>query len=54
VVKDLFRSGSIFASRTIVTATSCVIGATRAPTLIDSILAVDKRGQITGRRKVLA
>jgi hypothetical protein len=43
-----------FASRTIVIATSCVIGATRAPALINSILAVDKRGHMTGRRKVLA
>jgi hypothetical protein len=34
--------------------TFLVIGATRAPALIDGILAVDKRGQMTGGRRGLA
>jgi hypothetical protein len=53
VIKALFRTG-LFASRTIVIATSLVIGATRAPVLIDGILAVDKHGQMTGGRRGLA
>jgi hypothetical protein len=50
VVEALFRLG-FFASRTVVVAISKVIGATRAPALIDGILAVDKRGQMTGGRR---
>jgi hypothetical protein len=41
----------LFASRTVVVATSFVIGATRAPALIDGIPAIDKRGQMTGERR---
>ncbi len=37
-----------FASRTVVVVNLLVIGATRAPAFIDGILAVDKRGQMTG------
>ena len=37
-----------FASRPVVVATSLVIGATRAPAFGDGILAVAKRGQMTG------
>jgi hypothetical protein len=33
---------------------SLIIGATRAPALIDGVLAVDKRGQMTGGRRGLA
>jgi hypothetical protein len=44
----------IFASRTIVIATLLVIGATRAPVVIDGILAVDNHGQMTGGRRGLA
>ena len=54
VVEALFRSGSISRRARFVTATSLVIGATRAPALIDGILAVDKRGQMTGGRRGLA
>ena len=38
----------LFASRTGVVPTSLAVGATRAPALIDGILAVDKHGQMTG------
>jgi hypothetical protein len=41
----------LFASRIVVVVKSLVIGATRAPALIDGILAVDKRGQMTGGRR---
>ena len=42
------------ASRTVVVVNLLVIGATRAPAFIDGILAVDKRGQMTGGRRGLA
>jgi hypothetical protein len=35
----------------VIVANYLVIGATRAPALIDGILAVDKRGQMTGGRR---
>jgi hypothetical protein len=41
----------VFAARAVGVATSMVIGATRAPASIDGILAVDKRGQMTGGRR---
>jgi len=53
VVEALFRLG-LFASRTVAMSTWVVIGATRAPVLIDGILAVDKHGQMTGGRRGLA
>ena len=53
VIKPSSGQG-FFASRTIVIATSLVSGATRAPVLIDGILAVDKHGQMTGGRMGLA
>jgi hypothetical protein len=45
---------TFFASPTIVTATSLVIGATRVAALIAGILAVGKRGQMTGGRRGFA
>ena len=41
-------SSYLFASRPIVDATSLVTGATRAPAFDDGVLAVAKRGQMTG------
>ncbi len=43
-------AGCLFASRTVVAATSLVLGATRAPTFGAGIHAVAKRGQMTGGR----
>ena len=54
MIKALFRPGLFIASRTVVVVNLLVIGATRAPAFIDGILAVDKRGQMTGGRRGLA